>query len=200
MYSLWVLRILLGFAVASAAAASPAMAQQLDLYVLYTSGNRAEKDELLSALPGDLSVKVYNTNLLALADYSAKQRTMAKLETARIVVILNTGPMEHLDGKLTGPDVIIFNSAEDRLWSDSRTVHVVSSGTDRSTLGSQLRILDLEARGVLEEPSLLRDADVISVSSVDNGMLSQLAEIIEIFLGRRITANWAAVTVGPRGP
>ena len=114
MHSHWLPRILFGVAVASAAVASPTTAQHVDLYVLYTSGNRVEKDELLSALPGDISVKVYNTNLLALADYSVKQRTMTKLETARIVVILSAGPMEHLQGRLSGPDVVIFNSAEDR--------------------------------------------------------------------------------------
>ncbi len=199
MHRLWFPRILFGVAVASAAVASPAIAQHVDLYVLYTSRDRVQKNELLSALPGDLSVKAYNTNLLALADYSGKQRAMTKLETARIVVILNTGPMEHLQGRLTGPDVIIFNSAEDRLRSNSRTVHVVSRGTDMSVLGGQLRVLDLDAQGTLEDPSVLRDADVISVRSAEHEMLDQLAEIIQIFLGRRITADPAAEASSSQG-
>ncbi len=181
--------ILLGIAVACVAVTSPGVAQHIDLYVVYTSGNRAQKNDLLNALPEDVSVKAYNTNLLALADYSGKQKTIAKLETARIVVILDTGPMEHLQGSLTGPDVIIFNTAEDRLRSTGRTVYVLSGETDLSLLGNQLSVLDLDDQGAREDPSAFRDVDVIVVRRARNEMLGQLSEIIQRFLGRRIASG-----------
>ncbi len=181
--------ILLGIAIACVAVTSPAVAQHIDLYVVYTSGNRAQKNDLLDALPEDLSVKAYNTNLLALADYSGKQKTIAKLETARIVVILDTGPMEHLQGSLTGPDVIIFNTAEDRLRSTGRTVYVLSGETDMSLLGNQLSVLDLDDQDALEDPSAFRDADVIVMRRAGHELLGQLSEIIQRFLGRRIASS-----------
>ena len=57
--------------------ASKAVAQ--DVYILYSGSGKAEKSVLQKSLGKKLKVRTYNVALLALADYSGKQRTLAKL-------------------------------------------------------------------------------------------------------------------------
>ena len=178
--SLWAL---LGCAAVATPAVAPLAAQQLDVYVVYGGGDRDVRDELLGALPDGLSVRSYNSNLLALADYSGKQKVLSKLETARVVVILSESPLQHLEGRLAGTDLVIVRSVSTALTSDGRTRYVLPSGTDVSALGRSLNTLAVGGVADLADEARVRTADVVLVDERAIELVRGVALVIQRILG-----------------
>ena len=59
--------------------------QDIDVYVAYSGRDKKDKRALKKAFPANQSVKINNVDLLALADYSGKQKAIAKLEKAKVM-------------------------------------------------------------------------------------------------------------------
>lgn len=177
-----ILLVLFGCVVLSSLTAPALQARQVDVYVVYGGGDRAAKNELVAALPDGLSVKSYNSNLLALADYSGKQKVLSKLETASVVVILSEAPLEYLEGRLSNADLLIVSSVSSALTSEGRTIHVVSSGTNVSSLGSGVTTLNVASEADLD-PARVQEADVILVNESAVAMSSSVAVIVQRILG-----------------
>lgn len=173
----------LGLLLLSGFIAPAAWSQELDVYVVYSGRDRADKNELMRALPEELSVKAYNADLLAIADYSGKQKTIAKLETASVVVILNVAPMEHLEGILASTDVLIVNAVEARVRSERRTIHVLARGTLEGTVAPNLSTINATAEGDLANAAAVSAADVIVVSEARLDMDRAVSLIIQRLLG-----------------
>ncbi len=76
-----------------------------DIYLVYSGKDKGVSKELKKALPSDLKVKSYNVDLLAMADYSGKQKAIAKLSRAKLVVLIKEKPKEVL-GEAKFPAVI----------------------------------------------------------------------------------------------
>jgi len=135
------LMIAAGFVVLAACVSPVAYAQ--DVYVIYNSKDKAAKNALVKALPSDFKVKTYNVNLLALADYSGKQKVLAKLERARLIVIFRDKPMRVLKGTKLKRDLVVVESVADSVTSETWRLYVVAAGrsskqgkvTARSTYG-----------------------------------------------------------------
>ena len=174
---------LLGCAAVATPAVAPLAARQLDVYVVYGGGDRGFRDELLAALPEGLSVRSYNSNLLALADYSGKQKVLSKLEIARVVVILSASPLEHLEGRLVGTDLVIVSSVSTALTSDGLTLHVLTSGTDVSALGRSVNTLAVGRLADLADEARVRTADVVFVDEGAIGLGRGVALVIQRILG-----------------
>ena len=177
--SLWVLLS----CVAATTLVAPLTARQVDVYVVYGGGDRNARDELLEALPDGLSVRSYNSNLLALADYSGKQKVLSKLETARVVVILSESALEHLQGRLVGTDLVIVRSVSTALTSDGHTLHVLTSGTDVSALGRSLNTLAVGALADLADEARVRTADVVFIDEGAIGLGRGVALVIQRIIG-----------------
>lgn len=141
---------------------TPALkARQVDVYIVYASSDRAAKNELTEALSEGLSVKSYNSNLLALADYSGKQKAMAKLERASIVVILSDAPLDHLAGRLADTDLLLVHTVRTVLTSDHRTIFVLDSGTDVTSLGGNVTAINASGEADLADRARFAAANVI---------------------------------------
>ena len=177
--SLWVLLS----CVAATTLVAPLTARQIDVYVVFGGGDRDVRDELLEALPDGLSVRSYNSNLLALADYSGKQKVLSKLETARVVVILSESALEHLQGRLVGTDLVIVRSVSTALTSDGHTLHVLTSGTDVSALGRSLNTLAVGALADLADEARVRTADVVFIDEGAIGLGRGVALVIQRIIG-----------------
>lgn len=178
--SLWAL---LSCVAAATPAVAPLTARQIDVYVVYGGGDRNARDELLEALPDGLSVRSYNSNLLALADYSGKQKVLSKLETARVVVILSESALEYLQGRLVGTDLVIVRSVSTALTSDGHTLHVLTSGTDVSALGRSLNTLSVGALADLADEARVRTADVVFIDEGAIGLGRGVALVIQRIIG-----------------
>ena len=175
--------ILAAFVVFSGLTAPALTARQVDVYIVYASNDRDAKNELTGALPDGLSVKFYNSNLLALADYSGKQKALSKLERASVVVILNDAPLDHLSGRLADADVLLVNTVGIELTSDRRTIHVLDSGTDVGALGRNVTAINVSGEADLADRTRVEAANIIFV---DVGALTTskcLSLIIQRLLG-----------------
>ena len=73
-----------------------AVASATDIYLVYGGSDKASMKEIKKALPGDLKVKSYNVDMLAMADYSGKQKAVSKLSRAKVVVLINGKAQEAL--------------------------------------------------------------------------------------------------------
>ncbi len=68
----------------------------VDIYLVYSGTSKSIQKALKKALPSELKVKSYNVDLLAIADYSGKQKAILKLSQAKIIVLITNKPMEVL--------------------------------------------------------------------------------------------------------
>ncbi len=71
-------------------------AANVDVYLVYAGTEKAIAKTIKKKLSGDFKVKTYNVDLLALADYSGKQKVASKLAKARVVVLIRDKPGEIL--------------------------------------------------------------------------------------------------------
>ena len=83
----------------------------LDVYVVYSGRDRGSKAKLLKLLSKDVKVKTYNVDLLAVADYSGKQKAIGKLQRARTVVFLGKRPSTILKGNKLKRNLILVKGA-----------------------------------------------------------------------------------------
>lgn len=150
----------------------------LDAYIVYAGKSKAEKKQLLKDLPDDLSVKAYNVDLLAVADYSGKQKVMAKIQRAALIVILHDGPMEILKGFTVKPNLIIVKSLLKTVQSKERTLYVLSKGTDLANLGKRVKTLEATGRGQLQDAKALESADAVVVDESALDILKALSVLM----------------------
>ena len=158
-------------------------AQELDVYIVYSSGERAEKDEILAALPGDLQVKTYNADLLVLADYSGKQKVMSKIDGARIALVLGNTTLGYLEGAiLARTDLVMVGGVRTSLRSDRATIRVLPRGTSIGALGTDLNVVHAASDADLPSAAEVRSADVVFVNGTTLRMARALALIIDRLL------------------
>ncbi len=170
--------------VAGSVMTPPALtARQVDVYIVYASSDRDAKNELIDALPEGLSVKSYNSNLLALADYTGQQKALSKLELASVVVIISDAPLDHVSGRLADANVLLVNTVSTELTSDQQTIHVLDSGTDVAALGRNVTAINASGEADLADRTRVEAANIIFV---DIGTLTAsrgLSLIIQRLLG-----------------
>ena len=154
----------------------------LDVYVVYAGKVKKQKSQLVKQLPGDLSVKSYNVDLLALADYSGKQKAISKLSKARLVVILEDPPLEILDGSKFKTDLVITNSNQTTVTSDKWTLYVVTDGVDVSKLGKRSKILHAATPGDLQDKDAISSASVVVV----DGKALELYQAVSLIAKTRL--------------
>lgn len=78
-----------------------AVAHAADLYVVYAGKDKDLKARVIKEVSPELQVKSYNIDLLALADYSGKQKVAAKLQQAQFIVFTSNrakAPFESFSG------------------------------------------------------------------------------------------------------
>ena len=150
------LTMIMGLCLFSETSLTTALAAQggLDVYIVYAGKDKKDKTALKKVLSGDLKVKFYNVDLLALADYSGKQKAIAKLGKAKVVLVIKDVPHELLEGASLKADVVIFNSAKSGIQSEDRTLYVVgkgiSLGEDVKTTHQAATEADLSNSGALK--------------------------------------------------
>jgi len=90
---------------------SSALAAGIDVYITYMGKDKTIKQSIQNALPADLTVKYYNASALAMADYSGKQKAVAKLSKAKLVVVIKAQTMDIL-GSPTFAKHVVVESAD----------------------------------------------------------------------------------------
>ena len=162
---------------------APSTVSAVDAYVLYDGKSKKEKKTFLASLPKAISVKSYNVDLLAVADYSGKQKAISKFQRASVIVILLDGPMKILKGATVKKDLIVVNSKMTTVKSGSWRLHVLAKGTDISKLGKRLKTLEASKADALQK---FEDLEPVDVVFVDGGLdlLQAGAIVTETILGQ----------------
>ena len=160
----WALGRILGMALAILGVWShPSLAQGVDVYVIYSRDSKADKVDLVEDLSRSYAVKSYNSDLLVVADYSAKQKAVARFSSARIVILLAGRSFEVLKGSTIRAPLLIANSAQSPVDSDAGKIHVVTRGTDLKNLGDGAKIVEITDEASLRDMQSVIDLDAIVV-------------------------------------
>lgn len=88
----------------------PVKAAGVDVYIIYLGTDKSIKTELKRQLSDGLTVKTYNTNLLAMADYSGKQKAVAKISKAKLVVLIKDEVYMSLDSPKFAKSITVSGS------------------------------------------------------------------------------------------
>lgn len=142
---------------------APEICTALDAYVIYSGKNYQEKESFLATLPKEFSVKSYNADLLAVADYSGKQKALTKFQRASVIVILLDEPMQLLRGATVKSNLVIVQSVMTSVKSEARTLYVLSQGTDFAQLGGKLKTLTAINQENFPNKKELQGADLVLV-------------------------------------
>lgn len=73
-----------------------AQAADVSVYLVYVGADKKTVKSIRSSLPKGLSVRKYNASMLLMADYSGKQKVIAKLSKAKLVVFMGDNPKKLL--------------------------------------------------------------------------------------------------------
>ena len=155
----------------------------LDVYVVFSGKDKKDKKALKAALPANLKVKYYNVDLLAVADYSGKQKAIAKFETAKMIVIVKDSPLELLQGSTFAKSLLVMQGARNSVKSENWTVYVVGKGTDLSALGGNLKTLNAASVEDLSDLGLLQSTDAIFVDESAINIYDAVATIVQKISG-----------------
>lgn len=83
----------------------------VDVYITYMGGDRTIKEVVKAALPSNLRIKNYNASALVMADYSGKQKAIAKLSKSKLVVVINQQTINIL-GSPSFPNYIVIENGD----------------------------------------------------------------------------------------
>ena len=134
-----------------------------DVYVIYSGKNKKEKKQLIKTFPKNLSVKSYNADLLAVADYSGIQKAVSKFERAAIIIILKDRPVGLLKGATVKKDLVILQSVKTGVSSSQWQLYVLSQGADISTLGDRIKKRVISKEADLEDIEAIRASNLLLI-------------------------------------
>ena len=166
---------------AGAFTASAHAAGDLDVYILYAGKDSSEKNELMKHLNEKLNVKKYNVDLLALADYSGKQKAVARFGRAKVVVAVKDSPVKILKRTKVGSDLLITASTFKGMGSKRKTLRVVMKGTDLKKLGD-VKTVEVNTAADLKNAKAILAADVVIVDDKAVGLFKATGAILQIVL------------------
>jgi hypothetical protein len=157
-----------------------AMASAQDVYVVYSRSGRTLKNEISKAMDRDLKVREYNADLLALADYSGKQKVVTKISRAGVVIIIGDQPMLALKGTRITSNVMVVDSVNTTVKSTEFLKYIVGRNTPLAKLtGDKLsagKSADLENEKSVEDADIvIVDEQTLSIASAVGTIASQLA-------------------------
>lgn len=88
-----------------------AQADHVDVYLIYSADVRVLRNDMKKTLAPDYMVKSYNVDLLAVADYSGRQKILAKLVNAQLIVLIGQKPVDLLGHEGLENVVSVSNNA-----------------------------------------------------------------------------------------
>ncbi len=157
-----------------------AAAAAQDVYVVYSGKDRAFKNQIVGAFPEDVKVKQYNADLLALADYTGKQKAVTIISRAEVVVIIGDKPMDILKKTKIKANVLILGSVKKNVKSTGSLLYVVSNRTDiRGLTGSKLQV---NSRADMNDEQSIKSSKVVVVNENAVSLPQAILKIAQIFI------------------
>ncbi len=139
-----------------------ALAQEVDVYVIYSRKKKEVKNQLVEVLAQKHTVKTYNADLLVVADYSAQHKAVARFGRAQLVVLLPGAPMRALEGSTIRAPLLVAKNVEETVKSEEWILYVVATDTDLTSMADVPEVLEVAAAGDLTDEAV-RAATVVRV-------------------------------------
>lgn len=95
-----------------------------EVYVVYSARDKADKDKLMKALPKNISIKAFNIDFLAFADYSGKQKIVSKLNRSKMIIFMGDIPMLLLKKAKITTNLLITQSSKQTIRSKDWTLYI----------------------------------------------------------------------------
>ena len=138
-----------------------AMVSAQDVYIVYSGKDRTLKQKVANAFPKTMKVKEYNVDLLALADYSGKQKAITKVSRADVVVIVGDKAMDILKRTKIKGHLLIVGTTKNDVKATEKKIHLVGHRTDVSKLsGSKLNV---KQKSDLDDEDKVEDSKIVLV-------------------------------------
>jgi len=157
----------------------------VDVYLIYSGKNKAEKKALMKALPKNIKVKAYNADLLAVADYSGIQKAVSKFEKAGVIVVLRDRPLQLLKGATVSKDLIIVNSKKQGLKSSRWTIYLLDDAEDLSPFGADAKRKTVTNMDDLKNKDEIRSSDVLIVDE----QKIQIQKVVSYLVGQSLVSR-----------
>jgi len=175
------IRVALALNILCGALCTSVFAGNIDIYIAYSGKNKETMKTLKQAFQSHLTVKSYNVDLLALADYTGKQKAIAKLESADLIVIISDAAMESLSGTSLNTDLLVLQSLKATVTSSKVDLRIVKKGTN---LDRQLKTHAVASENDLNDISLLHSFDVLVVDETSIDIHKGVALVAAKLLGK----------------
>ena len=153
----------------------------IDVYLVYSAQNSRARDLMRANLPTEISVKTYNLDLLAIADYSGKQKAIAKFERARLIILLGDRTIEILERMVVNRNLLIVGSSKSPVSSEKLTFHILR-GSDSLDNLETARILEAASEDDLKSGEKIRSSDVILVDEKSLNFYEAVSLVVQALL------------------
>ncbi len=164
--------------------AAPLAWGEVDVYLIYSGKNKAEKKALMKALPKNITVKAYNADLLAVADYSGIQKAVSKFEKAGVIVVLRDRPLEMLKGASVNKDLIIVNGDKQGMKSSRWRIYLLDGAADLSPFDVNATTKNVGSMADLADKDALRSTNVLIVDDKKLKLNKVVSDLIGKSLAR----------------
>jgi len=155
-------------------------AQGVDVYVVYSGRDGGLRNQVVSAMSRNLDVKTYNVDLLALADYSGKQKAVSKISRAGVVVIVGSRPMQLLNKTKIKSNLLVVGSTSTGVKATEARIYVLGQGSSAAGLGSLLSVSSPED---LDDRRKVQSAGAVLVDESGMTVMEAVALIAQILVG-----------------
>ena len=153
-----------------------------DVYVVYSGKGKAFKTEVVRTLKAQkLDVKEYNADLLALADYSGKQKVVTKISRADVVIVIGDKPMKNLKGTKIKSNLIIVSSTSKDVKATEELKYVVDQKTKLTGLSGKQ--LEVKAADDLKDEDGMEKADILIVHQPAMSLPGTIGALTSMFAG-----------------
>lgn len=153
--------------------------EALDIYVVYDASTRDVRRELTDLLEANHSVRGYNADLLGVADYAGKQKALARLERARVVIILGDRVGDLLGESTLQRPVVVAGALAPALTSDRFAVRIVDA-PPAETIAGQVHVLT--SMGDVPTAEALRQSAVLVADPAQLPLSATVVRIVEALL------------------
>ncbi len=155
-------------------------AQGVDVYVVYSGRDGGLRNQVVGAMPGNLDVKTYNVDLLALADYSGKQKAVSKISRAGVVVIVGSRPMQLLNKTKIKSNLLVVGSTSTGVKATEARIYVLGQGASAAGLGSSLSV---SSREDFDDRRKVQSAGAVLVDESGMTVMEAVALIAQSLVG-----------------
>lgn len=150
-----------------------------NIFIAYTGTTADLKDKLIKTLPKQIPVKAYNVNLLAIMDFSGRNKALLRMNASRLIIILGDATMKILKNARINTDLLIVQSRQETLRSSRWTLYILGQETSLKDFKPSVKRKKVSKIEDLGSEQDLRALTVLIVDKQSIPLQDVIAEVVE---------------------